>query len=219
MMRHVSLLHRVALDWLFDRINLDPKIQIKYIDTKHQLADILTTGNYTRDERNNLLRVFNISNLSSVCCFETRCPTSVSKRLQEEAGQKKRVMAESKPMITVVSMTVGRSSTMPSPSASGIPVGDQGKKFIILILSSSERDLWQERRFKKMARALKRGNECQRTGFVRDSDALRRFTGSALAWQTVPNTRIFPRVQWSTTTSCSKWQKHSLHYGKPFADR
>ena len=32
--RHVSRTHRVALDWLFDRINLDPKIQIKYIDTK-----------------------------------------------------------------------------------------------------------------------------------------------------------------------------------------
>ena len=28
-MRHVSQTHRVALDWLFDRINLDPKIQIK----------------------------------------------------------------------------------------------------------------------------------------------------------------------------------------------
>ena len=39
-MRHVSRTHRVALDWLFDRINLDPKIQIKYIDTKNQLADI-----------------------------------------------------------------------------------------------------------------------------------------------------------------------------------
>ena len=26
--------------WLFDRINLGPKIQIKYVDTKHQLADI-----------------------------------------------------------------------------------------------------------------------------------------------------------------------------------
>ena len=24
-MRHVSRTHRVALDWLFDRINLDPK--------------------------------------------------------------------------------------------------------------------------------------------------------------------------------------------------
>ena len=39
-MRRVSRTHRVALDWLFDRINLDPKIQIKYIDTKDQLADI-----------------------------------------------------------------------------------------------------------------------------------------------------------------------------------
>ena len=33
-MRHVSRTHRVALDWLFDRLNLDPKIQIKHIDTK-----------------------------------------------------------------------------------------------------------------------------------------------------------------------------------------
>ena len=49
-MRHVFRSHRVALDWLFDRINLDPKIQIKYIDTKNQLADILTKGNFTRDE-------------------------------------------------------------------------------------------------------------------------------------------------------------------------
>ena len=49
-MRLVSRTHRVALDWLFDRINLDPKIQIKYIDTRNQLADILTKGNFTRDE-------------------------------------------------------------------------------------------------------------------------------------------------------------------------
>ena len=34
-MRHVSRTHRVALDWLLDRINLDSKIQIKYIDTKN----------------------------------------------------------------------------------------------------------------------------------------------------------------------------------------
>ena len=30
-MRHVSGTHRVALDWLFDRINLDPKIHIQYV--------------------------------------------------------------------------------------------------------------------------------------------------------------------------------------------
>ena len=60
-MRHVSRTHRVALDWLFDRINLEPKIQIKYIDTKNQLADILTKGNFTLDEWNHLWCLFNIS--------------------------------------------------------------------------------------------------------------------------------------------------------------
>ena len=60
-MRHVSRTHRVALDWLFDRVNLDSKIQIKYIDTKNQLADILTKGSFTRDEWNHLLCLFNIS--------------------------------------------------------------------------------------------------------------------------------------------------------------
>ena len=53
-MTHVSRNHRVALDWLFDRINLDPKIQIHYIDTKPRLADMLTKGNFTREEWNNL---------------------------------------------------------------------------------------------------------------------------------------------------------------------
>ena len=43
-MRHVSRTHRVALDWLFDRINLGPKIQIKYGDTENQLAYMLTKG-------------------------------------------------------------------------------------------------------------------------------------------------------------------------------
>ena len=57
-MGHVSRTHRVALDWFFDRINLDSKIQIKYVhtnDTKKQLADILTKGNFTRDEWNHFL--------------------------------------------------------------------------------------------------------------------------------------------------------------------
>ena len=69
-MRHVSRTHRVALDWLFDRINLDPKIQIKSVDTKHHLADIVTKGNFTRDEWNNLLHLFNISHFSPVCCSQ-----------------------------------------------------------------------------------------------------------------------------------------------------
>ena len=39
-MRQVSRTHRVSLDWMFDRTNLEPKIQIKYVDINNQLADI-----------------------------------------------------------------------------------------------------------------------------------------------------------------------------------
>ena len=95
-MRHVSRTHRVALDWLFDRSNLDPKIQIKYIDTKNQLADILTKGNFTRDEWNHLLCLFNIGHFSSTTCSEM-----MSKRTQEESGEE-RVTAKSKPMMNLI---------------------------------------------------------------------------------------------------------------------
>ena len=67
-MRHVSRTHRVALNWLFDRINLDPKIQIKYIDTTNQLAEFLTKGNFTRNEWKHLC-LFNIIHFSSTVCF------------------------------------------------------------------------------------------------------------------------------------------------------
>ena len=95
-MRHVSRTHRVALDWLFDRINLDSKIQIKYIDTKNQLADILTKGNFTRDEWNHLLCLFNISHFSSTVCSET-----MAKRLQNDSGEEG-VTAKSNPMMNLV---------------------------------------------------------------------------------------------------------------------
>ena len=96
--RHVSRTHRVALGWLFDRVNLDPKIQIKYIDTQNQLADILTKGNFTRDEWNHLLCLFNISHFSS-----NNKRKAMSKRTQEDAGEE-RVTAKSKPMTNLVSM-------------------------------------------------------------------------------------------------------------------
>ena len=82
--------HRVALDWLFDRINLDPMIQIKCIDTKNQLADTLTKGNFTCDEWNHLLRLFYISHFSSINSLE-----AMSKRTQEDAGEE-RVTAKSR---------------------------------------------------------------------------------------------------------------------------
>ena len=70
-LRHVSRTHRVALDWLFDRINLDPKIRIRYVaDSKNQIADTLTTGHFIRDEWNHLLCLFNIGLFSSQSCSQ-----------------------------------------------------------------------------------------------------------------------------------------------------
>ena len=83
-MRHDSRTQRVAFDGLFDRINGDARIQIKYIDTKNQLADMLTKGNFTRDEWNHLLCLFNISHFSSTNCSEV-----MSKKTQEDAGEER----------------------------------------------------------------------------------------------------------------------------------
>ena len=49
---------------------LDLKIQIQFFDTKNQLADTLTKENFTRDEWNHLLCLFNISHFSSAECSE-----------------------------------------------------------------------------------------------------------------------------------------------------
>ena len=95
-MRHVSKTHRVALDWLFDRINLDSKSQIKHVDTKNPLADMLTKGNFTRDEWNHLLCLFNINHFSSTVCSE-----SMAKRTQKDSGEE-RVTAKSKPMLSLI---------------------------------------------------------------------------------------------------------------------
>ena len=114
-MRHVSRTHRVDLDWLFDRINLDSKIQIKYIDTKNQLADILTKGNITRDEWNHLLCLFNIRHFSF-----TDFPEVMSKRKEKDSGEE-RFTAKSKPMMNLVSRCSARNPDVPPSGASQSP--------------------------------------------------------------------------------------------------
>ena len=93
----------------------DPKIQIKYIDTKNQLADILTRGNFTRDEWNHLLCLFNIGHFSSINSLE-----AMSKRTQEDAGEE-RVTAKSKPMMNLVSRYRVRDPNVLASTASESP--------------------------------------------------------------------------------------------------
>ena len=63
---------------------LTPMIQIIYIDTKNQLADMLTKGNFTRDEWNHLLCLFNIAHFSSI----NKCKAML-KRTQEDVDEER----------------------------------------------------------------------------------------------------------------------------------
>ena len=90
MMRHVSKTHRVAL----------PKIKIKYVDTKNQLADLLTKGNFTRDEWNHPLRLFNIMTFSVFSCshFPSNRECSImSKNAQERGTKEEPAVAKPRP--------------------------------------------------------------------------------------------------------------------------
>ena len=106
-LRHVSRTRRVVLDWLLDRINLDPKIQIRYVESKNQIAGILTQGHFTRDEGDHLLCWFNISLFSSQSCSEV---SAMAKRPQE-GDYDERVVAKSNPVRHLVSRSRAGSST------------------------------------------------------------------------------------------------------------
>ena len=104
-----------------------PKSQIKYIDTKNQLTDILTKGNFTRDEWNHLLSLFNISHFSS-----TACTAALAKRAQQGSGEE-RVTAKSRPMMNVTARmpSVVSSSTSSNPGRTWYGYQDPGKSVVV----------------------------------------------------------------------------------------
>ena len=107
-------------DWLFARINLDSKIQIKYIDRHEKTTCWNPKGIFTRDEWNHMLSSFNISHFSFTVYSET-----MAKRLQQDSGEE-RVTVKSRPMMSLIArvpMNVS-SSTSVSP---GQRVAEKGK--------------------------------------------------------------------------------------------
>ena len=88
-----------------------PRSKSNTSTSKNQLADILTKGNFTRDEWNHLLNLFNISHFRS-----TACTAAMAKRAQQDSGEE-RVTAKSKPMMNLIARTPSfvSSSTSVSP--------------------------------------------------------------------------------------------------------
>ncbi len=59
-MRHVPRVHRVGLDTIWERISNDPSISVRHVNTKQQMADILTKESFTKhtfDELSSLVQV------------------------------------------------------------------------------------------------------------------------------------------------------------------
>ncbi len=73
-MRHVSRTHRVDLDWLYERIKEDRGINIRYVATLKQIADILTRGVFTVMQWGVLLAMAQIGDPGGVknICVSTR---------------------------------------------------------------------------------------------------------------------------------------------------
>ena len=84
--RRVSRTHRAGLDQLFDRMNLEPKIQIKCVHTNKQLADILTKGSFSRDEWNHPFQQFSLIRLES----RAPCQKEVRRRLRIKALRRRK---------------------------------------------------------------------------------------------------------------------------------
>ena len=125
-MRHVSRTHRVALDWLCDRTNLDSTIHIKYVDSKNQLADSPLMNGI-------ILCLFNISKFSSASC-----PQTMMKRTQARTREERSV-GKSQPMMNWVSKTVPGSSTALSSSASSRPGELKATSHCLVLMASTGR--------------------------------------------------------------------------------
>ena len=105
---------QLYIDWLFDRINLEPEIQINFVSTKNQLADILTKGSFSRDEWNHLLCFFNLMSSSMYSCSHfSNCPSddpdpigkqnamSKKKKKQKTSSNESSPTAKAKPCLVL----------------------------------------------------------------------------------------------------------------------
>ena len=78
-MKHVARTHRVNLDWLFERLNRDPAVFVKFVGTKEQSADILIKGSFTAEA---WLTLCNLCLIMPIVSFDPTAELTELKSLQ-----------------------------------------------------------------------------------------------------------------------------------------
>ena len=199
-MRHVSRTHRVALDWLFDRTNLDPKIQIKYVDTKKQ-----TLLTYWRRTTSHVMTggIFSIGSISAFSGLSAALET-MSKRMQQGTGGEK-IVPKSKPMLNLVSHAAASSSTASSSSASNRPgilraPSQQGSN--LTAKRCRETCSW---RFKSEYRSVEFSSVASRCKDERQCEETRCYRNKPETWIFKPVQGDFPqKIQTTSTTQSGR---------------
>ena len=104
-----------------------PKSKSNTSTPKTNSQTFLTKGNFTRDECNHLLSLFNMSHFSS-----TACTAAMAKRIQQESGEE-RVTAKSRPMMNLIARmpSVVSSSTSSSPGKTWYGYQDPAKSVVV----------------------------------------------------------------------------------------
>ena len=104
-----------------------PRSKSNTLTPKNQLADILTMGNFTRDEWNHLLSLLNISHFSSAVCS-----AAMAKRIQQESREE-RVTAKSRLMMDLTARmpSVVSSSTSSNPGKTWYGYQNPGKSVVV----------------------------------------------------------------------------------------
>ena len=102
-MRHVVRTHRVDLDWLFERIRDDPGINIRFIGTKYQLADILTKGQFTGEQWTFLVRLCQIVDVNKLV------KNPIRREVGDQGPLKVPVKRTNRPMFSIPTPRLNRS--------------------------------------------------------------------------------------------------------------
>ena len=83
-LRHIYRTHRVDLDWLVERMKVDPGVNLKYVGTNEQMADLLTKASFTIPKWNSLLNLHQIGEMKGE--KKKAEPTPVKKNSSTKKG-------------------------------------------------------------------------------------------------------------------------------------
>ena len=73
-LQHCGRTYRINIDWLFERIKKDPGVKVRCCPTKKMIADIFTTGSFSKDAWVNLLDLAQIGKPSKPLATREKPP-------------------------------------------------------------------------------------------------------------------------------------------------